>query len=381
MAELWPFRPNVGTSEILEWLTEILTSRTGEQRIALRPVPRQIFAYTATLEQHDFSRAKQFARKNANQLIKIPVWVESVMYGGTLADIDTAINFDTTTSDYRVGEDILIWESNSRYSSVEIATVSPTGVTLAAAIGITLVNPVLTPVRVAWATDGFTLNRGEPNIVNVSSRFQVNQNVAYESEIIYPQYQSLDVVTEETLMVSDITENLVRAAEYIDNGFGPVEQEPYFNYTNFGQMLGFVEDNATELWERRTWLHSLKGKQKAFWIPSFNQDFVLVSNVSAVSVNLSVNSIGELANYIDRHIMIELFNGTRFFREITNAANGVGDIDILTIDSNLGQIVNTTDVKYFCFITKVRLNSDSVQIDYLETGISTIAIPITEVPE
>lgn len=106
-----------------------------------------------------------------------------------------------------------------------------------------------------------------------------------------------------------------------------------------------------------------------------------MSNVSAVSVNLSVNSIGELANYIDRHIMIELFNGTRFFREITNAANGVGDIDILTIDSNLGQIVNTTDVKYFCFITKVRLNSDSVQIDYLETGISTIAIPITEVPE
>ena len=43
------FRPLAGSTESLEWLTEVLQARTGEQRIAQRKAPRQSFSFALSL--------------------------------------------------------------------------------------------------------------------------------------------------------------------------------------------------------------------------------------------------------------------------------------------------------------------------------------------
>ena len=50
---IWPFPATQEITEVLEWRTDVLPSRAGEQRIALRPRPREIV--TLRTRDHDVS--------------------------------------------------------------------------------------------------------------------------------------------------------------------------------------------------------------------------------------------------------------------------------------------------------------------------------------
>ena len=54
---LWPFPAAQEIMEVLEWRTDVLTSRAGEQRIALRPHPREIVTFRHRLDALGMARA------------------------------------------------------------------------------------------------------------------------------------------------------------------------------------------------------------------------------------------------------------------------------------------------------------------------------------
>ncbi|TGS78073.1 hypothetical protein EN818_31410, partial [Mesorhizobium sp. M3A.F.Ca.ET.175.01.1.1] len=93
--QLWPFRPEIPAQETLEWFTDILSSRTGEQRIALRSAPRQIFAYSFRLKPPMLGKAKAFAQRRIGAPLSIPVWIEQQDVGD-IGSADTTIACDTT---------------------------------------------------------------------------------------------------------------------------------------------------------------------------------------------------------------------------------------------------------------------------------------------
>jgi uncharacterized protein with von Willebrand factor type A (vWA) domain len=78
--------------------------------------------------------------------------------------------------------------------------------------------------------------------------------------------------------------------------------------------------------------------------------------------------------------MIELNSGVRYFREIVSAAQLFNDIDQIVVNSAISANITQTDIRNFSFLSKVRLNSDTVQFEYLETGITTITVQIMEIP-
>ena len=53
---LWPFPATQEITEVLEWRNDILTSRAGEQRIALRPRPREIVTFRHRLDALGMAR-------------------------------------------------------------------------------------------------------------------------------------------------------------------------------------------------------------------------------------------------------------------------------------------------------------------------------------
>lgn len=380
MTDLWPYRPNTGLLETLEFMTDPLVSRTGEQRIALRSAPRQIFDASHILRTPQFSRAKPIMRANAHLTIDLPIWPEQVHLVGRWADSIDFLPFDATYGDFR--DRVLIWQNDQTYVIADILDADSSGIALAAPLGIALVNPVVTPIRECLCVDGFTIRRDTTYDV-INAKFVVHDdNVDLSSSYVtdYPQYQSKDVVTERTLMVTDINETIVRSSEYIDNSFGKITVETTKNYADFGQMVAFNDARPSGLWRRRLWLHSLRGKQKTFWLPTFNDDLILASSFGSGDTTISVVSISDPNLYIDKNVMFLLNDGNRYFRQLTNAVN-MGDTDTLTLSSSLGVAVSPSDIDLFCFISLVRLNSDSVQIDHNFALESITSIPVMEVPE
>ncbi|TPI10279.1 hypothetical protein [Mesorhizobium sp. B4-1-1] len=382
--EAWPFRPVAGASDTLETLSEVMQSYTDETRLALRKAPRQNPRYTVKLDPAQFSRARDFARRRAGTLVSVPIWWEGIRVADVAA-ADTEIAIDTTAGDWRVGGRLIVWQDEDNFALSLITAVDVDKVTLLAPIGVDLSAPTVAPVRNARPVEGFNIGRGVSGklTIDMTARFQVQDNVRLEGDAGYPQYLSLDVLTEPTARVSDISENIVQAAEYKDNGFGLVEIQRQRNYVDYGQSIAFLEEGAAAVWRRRVWVHARDGKQKAFWLPSFNSDLKLTAPIGAADTLVTVRRVGLIAGYLGRHVMIELKDGTRYFRQITAAAR-VGLNDQVTLDSALGSSVSAAQILWFCFLSNVRFDSDAVTFNFVASGkgplVATLSVPVTEVP-
>ncbi|TIW26173.1 MAG: hypothetical protein E5V63_14855 [Mesorhizobium sp.] len=381
--EPWPFRPLVGASDTLETLSDVMQSYTEEGRLALRDAPRQNPRYTVKLDPAQFSRAKDFGKRRAGTLISIPIWWEGIKLAGDVAAADAEISIDTTAGDWRVGGRLIAWQDEDNYALALITAVAADNVTLLAPIGVDLTMPTVAPVRNGRPVEGFSISRAGKLTIDITARFQVQDNIKLEGDAGYPQYLSLDVLTEPTARVSDISENIIQAAEYQDNGFGLVEIQRQREYVDYGQSIAFLEEGAAAVWRRRLWVHARDGKQKAFWLPSFNSDLKLMAPIGAADTVVTVKRVGLLAGYLNRHVMIELKDGTRYFRQISAAAR-VGATDQVTLNSVLGASVSASQILWFSFLSKVRFDSDSVTFNFVASGrgplVATLSVPVTEVP-
>lgn len=382
MPEVWPFRPLQGCIETLEFFSEVLESYTGEQRIALRSAPRQNFDYSHRFATNrELAIARAIARQNVNQEIYVPVWPEETRNLGVIGSGDDSIAFDTSYADYRVGGFAMIFNGFENYVVSEISAIDSGLLTFTDVIGTDFSNASIIPIRRAFSVNGYNVNR-QATYSDVSVQYMMRDNIdLFDSYVSpYPQFNSKDVITDRPVLFEAVSENLVRAAEYIDNGFGLVTLEPVKNYTDFGQTVSFYETRGENLWNRRLWIHSLRGKQKSFYLPTFNNDLELQSNISGVATTISVKSIAPVNYYLNKSIMIWTNSGNRYFRDITNAVED-GENVTLTISSSLGVAVSVSNVKMISFVTLNRLNSDQIQIRHsFHTG-AIISIQTMEVPE
>ncbi|ESY42044.1 hypothetical protein X747_14800 [Mesorhizobium sp. LNJC384A00] len=380
--EPWPFRPLIGASDTLETLSEVMPSYTEEQRLALRKAPRQNPRYTVKLDPAEFSQASDFARRRAGTQVCLPIWWEGIRLAGDVSAVDTEISIDTTAGDWRAGGRLIVWQSADNYALALITAVEVDSVTLLAPIGADFTTPTVVPVRVARTVEGFSISRGKL-VIEVTARFQVEDNVKLEGDAGYPQYQSIDVLTEPTARVSDISENIIQAGEYQDNGFGLVMLERQREYVDYGQSIAFLELGAAAVWRRRVWVHARNGKQKPFWLPTFNSDMKLMAPIGAADTVVTIKRAALPAGYLGRHVMIELKNGTRYFRQIVGAVR-VGDTDEVTLNTSLGAAVSAVQILWFCYLSKVRLDADAVTFNFPASGrgplVATLSVPVMEVP-
>ncbi len=380
LPETWPFHAKP-VSETLEWLTEVLGGRTGEQRLALRNAPRQSFSYSVRLSSAEHARAVSFAKRRAGTVIGVPVWMEGVNLTVDLTAAEDSIALDTTAGDWRLDGGVVIWERSDKFAVARVASVSPGSLGLLGPIGQDFHKPTIMPLRPALVPEGFSVDR-QATYSDVGAKFLVidNRDLAGLWASDYPQYQGLDVVTEKPVLVASVAENIIRSADYVDNGFGPIRVEALRNYADFGQTVSFLEKRPGGVWKRRLWLHLLRGKQKAFWLPSSNQDLALQATIGAAATTVLVKSVGHPSSYLGRHVMMLLNNGTSLMRQITGAASSGGGNDSIVISASLGQTVTPADIAMFCFISKVRLNADQVPIDHRLVDASVVNVPVIEVP-
>ena len=71
---LWPFPAAESVSEILEWRTDVLQARAGEQRIALRSLPREIVTFRHRCDALTMARAAELVRAGFAEEWSVPLW-------------------------------------------------------------------------------------------------------------------------------------------------------------------------------------------------------------------------------------------------------------------------------------------------------------------
>lgn len=377
---VWPFVPQTEHRETLEWFTDILPSFGVEQRIALRTAPRQSFNHEFQLDEYQYSRAKAIATQWAHRVYGLPVWSELTRLGPVPMGT-TELMFDTSNADYRPDDIVIVWESDEHFVAAECTDVLADRVVLKLPLEQSYQNAYAAPLRFARTFEGMQFRRRAHDVVTASATFQVTANKDLGASVGLPQYRGKDVLTDRTILVGDLVERISRSIDEFDNGSGPIAVDIKNDWVNYARAITFDTLDRAARWSARKWIHSRRGRQKAFWLPSWNPDLVILDDVGPTGASLTVRPISYPLYYGVKDVMIQLNDGTRIFSRVLGAAVDVNGNEVLSLEAPVGTGFAAADVALACFMSHVRFNSDRVEISHSYAGRATASVPVTETPE
>lgn len=378
---VWPFIPQTEHKETLEWKTDILKAFNREQRLALRPAPRQSFEYTFQLDPRQLTKAQGTATSWAYRVYGIGVWSE-MDFIGQLDSGATSVLLDTDYRDYREGGLLLLWESDQLFEAISVATVSSTGITLDLPTAFDYTNAYVMPLRLGRTLQGATFQRrtDDYSIARMTFLGTDPEDLAPASPL-FDQYRDKDVLTDRQVTVTSITDRIARRVDIFDNGSGPIEVDIMDDWVTHNSIITFDKDTREDRWEVRQWLHSLRGRQKGFWLPTWNNDLTLVFDVNDLSTAITCVPIGFSLFYSSKDIMFQLKDGTRAYNRILSVTIDGDGNEVFGLENAVGIDLNRDEIDLICFINHMRLNTDRIDINHSYGGRMYLGAAVTTTPE
>lgn len=376
---LWPFHPEADYSESLEWKTDVIPTVNAEQRLALRLYPRQGLSFEYHLEAPEYQVAKGLAASWSYRLFGVPVWGD-LSYIGAVADTDTVLTFDTRFADYRVDGLAVVWQDFNNYVIVEIDSKTDSNLTLKNQVDETFTAAYVMPVRIGRTRAGINFTPTEFGITKVKAEFFIEDNQNDIGATSWDQFQGVDVVTDPYVRVTSAG-RVNRLTEFFDNGSGPIAAENEVGFSTESRTLTFDAITREEAWNYRTWLYYIRGRQKSFYLPSWEPDLTLVSDIADSDTGITVSPFGYARFYETKRIVVVMNDGTMHYNTTTGASLDVDSNEVLSLDAAFGVAIAAADVQMICFLDHLRFNADSIKFKRNGDGRYTGSVPVITTPE
>lgn len=373
---VWPYKPLTPLQETLSWLTDIIMTYEGEQRIALRDVPRRVFNFDHLLNAQAAFGARAIYRETLDY--QIPDWTQTDV--ATIA-AGLSVSVAITSPYYESGGAALIWVDSDTFEVVQVDSVASDGGSIVLAEVLTSVNNAfIMPLYNGLSTAQFSAAVNAGGFIRSSFQATVYSS-AEISASNYPQYKGHDVMDFCPNVASGSLDTfIVWPYVVVDNETSTPEQfkeRSRLDNVFFVRWQAFNDADQNEL---RQWLYSRKGRQKAFWLPSWLNDLPLQQSIgSAATVITTALPSAEVAllNTLD----IEIKTSSAVYRrEVTSMNITGGGLLELTIDAPLGVNVAIGSVERISILRCVRFNVDSFDLQHAARAGFTVSIPTIEIP-
>lgn len=375
---VFPYKPTQDFNESFEWFTDVIKSKSTEQRIALRDVPRLLLSYNFVLSSAEYSRLKAISNKWLNQVFAVPYWPDKT-FVGNVNESSTSINLDTSLKDFRSNDLIFVFNEDV-FEAVEVLTVSSSSIQLARPFRITILNAYVVPLRYARLSGELTISRGSDQLIWCKALFIVQRNALSASISQFTKFLNTPVLLDDVYNTSPIDHSISRESEWFDNNSGKQSVESLLDYNTATQNLNVNVFSKIKLNQYKGFFGYLKGRQKTFFFPSKNSDLKLVSDIGAGSNSLTVESVNYENYFSVSYISIHLKNGSIIFKRV-NSGSSNSSIDVLTVSEVFSVGISKADVEMICFMSLVRLDTDTVKFKHLSNNIVDISFTTVEVPD
>ena len=370
---LWPFPARTPISEVLEWSTDVLVTEAAEQRIALRTAPRSTLTLSHLLDASSLADAPELGRAGALDDWILPLWHLARPATAPVDAADLTIFVDTTDGAFAGAAQAIIAADGGRAHLIEIVAVLPDRLELAAAAGVSLAHAIVAPVGSAFLARPVEINRRRQGLGTVTASFTLHDVAGADAASPYPQHQGFDVLTDPAVLRQPLSETLGQTVEAIDNGFGPVVLEPILTHIQRRSTITLIDRGSARL-TRRRWLLSLRGRQRAFWMPTWGRELVLQAAITSGATSIVVAPLADPSVWFGRHLMIDHPTGP-VFRQITAAAWDALGIR-LSIAAPGKSIALGTPVH---LLVRVRSDADRIELTHGPNR-TELALPLIETP-
>ncbi|MGD9610455.1 MAG: hypothetical protein AB7U59_13685 [Desulfovibrionaceae bacterium] len=368
---LWP---DNGIVETLSWLSDVITFRAGgEQRIAKRLQPRRSVKIPVRPPDRAFAqRLDNMAQAWRANAWLVPLFQEAQRITASVAAGATVLAVKTGNMTLVAGDRVMVWWSAASWAVVEVASLTDAAIVCAKPlspptghVGAVYAVPVHPAVLVASPIRERT--PGYPDKYTLEFRFTEDRDP--DDTATLPQYLDMDVLADVAayLQADKQDTQITRVISTVDCDTGQVF---YSSPTDFSAQQTPLELSAltrAAAWDLRRFCCRRLGRVVPFWRPVYDQSMELAATINATDQMLRVEDRGFtlLSGQATRqHLVIELTDGTRFFREVTEITPGSSGQEVLTINDALGVSVTPAQIRTLCFLALCRLDADDVELTW-----------------
>ena len=382
MPTLWPFEPERTITEAVSWATDVIEFEDGEQRIATRCIPRGELSFDYQMTPAQYGRARELARSIGGDTCYVPAWHEAEHVGAVSAhQVNLAI--DPTGKCYSETGYLLVWDADDDCEVVEIGSFGVGQINLNPWVESAYSDAWVAPIREATFAQEFEAPRDAVDtFVRASARFEVlvTEDLSGEtlSETVYKTYP---LVTDPPEAGS--SEQFWREVDVLDTVTGLSAKTSVIDIPKRSAMVGWLCHDASDVWDRRVWLHKRGGRQGAFWLPSWNADVLVTVNIAVEDNHIHIAAVGFNEIYaMPCDIVIETAGGGFIPMRVVSAADGDPGEEILTLEAPYEGILSipAATIARVGKLTLSRLNSDRIEIQHRPGGGAILAAPTIEVP-
>lgn len=134
-------------------------------------------------------------------------------------------------------------------------------------------------------------------------------------------------------------------------------------------------------------MQALRGRAVSVWMPTWMYDMTLHQAIPSGSQTMVVKRCGYTLSGGPRpereDIMIETLSGERYYRRIIESAVDGSGRETLLLDAPLPAQVGLDDVLRICFMSLMRLDQDSIEIDHMTDieGVSEVQVMFRSAPD
>lgn len=381
MSNVWPFVPQRRFKERMEWRTEILRSKSAEQRICLRNLPRTSIELDYQLLPQEIEAATVMARQWGADEFLLPFWHEHD-YVGNLPTSTTVINITTSYRRYKVGGSLFIMGSNGSYEVATISAVGGSAVTLTAPGVVTgYTGAVVMPCFPVYVKTPFSFRKYAADYHTASAEFISADDFEISSSNNYPSFNSSYVMTDRPIIAGNAVENHTREFDVFSNIAGPLFYSKPYDYPISSNSMFWSFNTTMDLWAFREWMYTVKGKQQSFYYPRWTRDFISELDISSSDDFIVVSENESLEDTYTGAICIVENDGTQTYAIIESwEIYGAGQRQA-NLSATIGADIMSSDIELICRMPKMRFNSDIIELDYLDGGVVDVRLPFMEVPE
>lgn len=391
---LWLNEPNWenGMIETLEWKTWIGTSESSaEQRVAQRRFPRR--SIEANFRGLDFKHSllQQALVAAGRYQMLVPLWMYRTRLTQELTAQSTSVFGDFRFRQFVAGEIILLRNPEDFYD-YELATLNEASdgelITTTPLQKAWPKHTYILPVRVFRIVDEASLTARSSRAVDATVRFEQDtierQTVDISAFPLHP-LDGLPVLGIDNNWRETPSLGYRRDVFAFDNEIGRPAYFDVGGQSQFAVNWMYSTYGRAELNFLRSLLYYFRGRLRICWVPSLTDDITVVETVRPLEGEVGVQRFG-YAQYgavdqdIRKNIVFVMKDGTIIFNQVVSSRTR-GDVEYLTLADNLTQAYEPEDFLRVIFISRARLNSDSLEIKHHTDadGAQETALPFLQI--
>lgn len=389
----WLFKPN-SMKEKLVFSTDVRQTPEGEYRDARHDTVR-LLEYQYLCTPAEAMEMEQVFRENPLSVWSVPIWPDATWYVGDIGLSDTTIS--GVTGDYRSpGAVLMTRDAETLWTKVSVSDYADGYITLSGPIwlatwyGVTPISGVgtawsgtdddpflIVPMLECYAIESLTMNlRSTVTEVKIVFRVTSPKDVS-PAELMYATHEGEQVLVDSDISVSNVRADVFRSAELLDSGFGAIAYEDNRDILEKRSIAQLVDYTHDDIWEAHQFLSWARGRDQAWWLPSWRHDIPLTAGASGGATAVLATVPGDASEFVGRSVQLIADDGTLMHKKITSAGSTfLGFSSGLESSISVGAMVSIMNL--------VRFDTDEFEIGYrfIENGLyATMRASVLEVPE